>query len=193
MGVISRAGDLVYTFRFLKLLVTPFEKTNAFKLGLIDDQGKKLRKPETTEEKSAYNPFHRIVFNIKKLIAKAPGGSTRIASYASALFLIKEKYNISDKNLSKMIAESGIDQLDILAEQSEWYMLENKQLSPGIYRLVEDKVLSETWDDVVRAKDKVRILDDSFPVGDLLGLDIYEAIHINTNRRVHVTVSELLR
>ena len=72
-------------------------------------------------------------------------------------------------------------------------MLENKQLSPGIYRLVEDKVLSETWDDVVRAKDKVRILDDSFPVGDLLGLDIYEAIHINTNRRVHVTVSELLR
>ena len=193
MGVISRAGDLVYTFRFLKLLVTPFEKTNAFKLGLIDDQGKKLRKPETTEEKSAYNPFHRIVFNIKKLIAKAPGGSTRIASYASALFLIKEKYDISDKNLSKMIAESGIDQLDILAEQSEWYMLENKQLSPGIYRLVEDKVLSETWDDVVRAKDKVRILDDSFPVGDLLGLDIYEAIHINTNRRVHVTVSELLR
>ena len=91
MGVISRAGDLVYTFRFLKLLVTPFEKTNAFKLGLIDDQGKKLRKPETTEEKSAYNPFHRIVFNIKKLIAKAPGGSTRIASYASALFLIQER------------------------------------------------------------------------------------------------------
>lgn len=193
MGVISRAGDLVYTFRFLKLLVTPFEKTNAFKLGLIDDKGKKLRKPETTEEKSAYNPFHRIVFNIKKLIAKAPGGSTRIASYASALYLIKEKYNISDKNLNKMISESGIDQLDILAEQSEWYMLDEKQLSPGIYRLTEDKVLSETWDDVVRAKDKVRVLENSFPVGNLLGLDIYEAVHINTNRKVHVTVSELLR
>lgn len=193
MGVISRAGDLVYTFRFLKLLVTPFEKTNAFKLGLIDDKGKKLRKAETTEEKSAYNPFHRIVFNIKKLIAKAPGGSTRIASYASALFLIKEKYNISDKNLTKMINESGIDQLDILAEQSEWYMLEDKQLSPGIYRILEDKVLSETWDDVVRAKDKVRILEDSFPVGNILGLDIYEAVHMNTNRTVHVTVSELLR
>ena len=193
MGVISRAGDLVYTFRFLKLLVTPFEKTNAFKLGLIDDKGKKLRKPETTEEKSAYNPFHRIVFNIKKLIAKAPGGSTRIASYASALYLIKEKYNISDKNLNKMISESGIDQLDILAEQSEWYMLDEKQLSPGIYRLAEDKVLSETWDDVVRAKDKVRVLENSFPVGNLLGLDIYEAVHINTNRKVHVTVSELLR
>jgi len=191
MGVISRAGDLVYTFRFLKLLVTPFEKTNAFKLGLIDDQGKKLRKPETTEEKSAYNPFHRIVFNIKKLIAKAPGGSTRIASYASALFLIKEKYDISDKNLSKMISESGIDQLDILAEESQWFLLEDKQLAPGMYALQNDKVLSETWDDVVRAKDKVRVLDNSFPVGDLLGLDIYEAIHVKTNRKVHVTISEL--
>ena len=193
MGVISRAGDLVYTFRFLKLLVTPFEKTNAYKLGLIDDKGKKLRKPETSEEKSAYNPFHRIVFNIKKLIAKVPGGSSRIASYASALYLIKEKYNISDKNLNKMISESGIDQLDILAEQSEWYMLEEKQLSPGIYKLTEDKVLSETWDDVVRAKDKVRVLENSFPVGNILGLDIYEAVHINTNRKVHVAVSELLR
>lgn len=191
MGVISRAGDLVYTFRFLKLLVTPFEKTNAFKLGLIDDKGKKLRKAETTEEKSAYNPFHRIVFNIKKLIAKAPGGSTRIASYASALFLIKEKYNISDKNLNKMINESGIDQLDILAEESEWFLLEEKQLAPGTYTLRNDKVLSETWDDVVLAKDKIRVLDNSFPVGDLLGLDIYEAIHVKTNRKVHVTISEL--
>lgn len=191
MGVISRAGDLVYTFRFLKLLVTPFEKTNAFKLGLIDDKGKKLRKPETTEEKSAYNPFHRIVFNIKKLIAKAPGGSTRIASYASALYLIKEKYNISDKNLNKMINESGIDQLDILAEESEWFLLEEKQLAPGTYTLRNDKVLSETWDDVVHAKDKIRVLDNSFPVGDLLGLDIYEAIHVKTNRKVHVTISEL--
>jgi len=193
MGVISRAGDLVYTFRFLKLLITPFEKTNAYKFGLIDDKGKKLRKPETPEERSAYNPFHRIVFNIKKLIAKVPGGKSRIASYASALYLIKEKYSISDKNLEKMISESGIDRLDILAEQSEWYMLDEKQLTPGIYRLAEDKVLSETWDDVVRAKDKVRILDNSFPVGNLLGLDIYEAVHVNTNRKVHVTVSELLR
>ena len=29
MGFIKKAGDLVYTFRFLALLVTPFEKTKA--------------------------------------------------------------------------------------------------------------------------------------------------------------------
>lgn len=192
MGVISRAGDLVYTFRFLKLLVTPFENTNAYKLGLIDDEGKKLRKADTTEEKSAYNAFHRIVFNIKKLIAKVPGGKTRIASYASALFLIKEQNNLSDKNLRKIIEESGLDDLDFLAEQSTWFILENKQLAPGVYSVQGDKVLSESFDDVVKAKDKIRVLDGAFPVGEILGLDVYEAIHINTNKKVHVTVGELM-
>ena len=192
MGVISRAGDLVYTFRFLKLLVTKFEDTNAYKLGLIDDEGKKLRKADTTQEKSAYNAFHRIVFNIKKLIAKVPGGKTRIASYASALFLIKEQNNLSDKNIRKIIEESGLDDLDFLAEQSTWFLLENKQLAPGVYSIQGDKVLSETFDDVVKAKDKIRILDDTFPVGEILGLDVYEAIHINTNKKVHVTVGELM-
>tara|TARA_R110001606_G_C15361679_1_gene648611 strand:- start:197 stop:778 length:582 start_codon:yes stop_codon:yes gene_type:complete len=193
MGVISRAGDLVYTFRFLKLLVTPFEKTNAFKLGLIDDAGKKLRKAETTQEKSAYNPFHRIVFNIKKLIAKVPGGKSTLASYASALYLIKEEWGLTTGQLKTILKESGVDRMDLLAEQSEWYMMEGKQLSPGVYRLTTDKVLSETWDDVVRAKDRVRICEDTFPVGNVFGLDIYEAVHVKTNRKVHVTVGELLR
>jgi hypothetical protein len=192
MGVISRAGDLVYTFRFLKLLVTPFEKTNAYKLGLIDDTGKKLRKADTTEEKSAYNAFHRIVFNLKKLIAKVPGGKTRIASYASALYLIKEQHNLSDKNISKIVEESGLEDLDFLAEQSAWFILENKQLAPGVYSVQSDKVLSESFDDVVKAKDKIRVLDDTFPAGEILGLDVYEAIHINTNKKVHVTVGELM-
>lgn len=192
MGVISRAGDLVYTFRFLKLLVTKFEDTNAYKLGLIDDEGKKLRKADTTQEKSAYNAFHRIVFNIKKLIAKVPGGKTRIASYASALFLIKEQNNLSDKNIKKIIEESDLDELDFLAEQSTWFILENKQLAPGVYSVQGDKVLSETFDDVVKAKDKIRVSEDAFPVGEILGLDVYEAIHIKTNRKVHVTVGELM-
>ena len=192
MGVISRAGDLVYTFRFLKLLVTRFEDTNAYKLGLIDDAGKKLRKPDTTQEKSAYNAFHRIVFNLKKLIAKVPGGKSTLASYASALYLIKEQNNLSDKNIRKIIEESGLDDLDFLTEQSTWFILENKQLAPGMYSIQSDKVLSETFDDVVKAKDKIRVLEAAFPVGEILGLDVYEAIHINTNRKVHVTVGELM-
>src|SRR6056300_208700 len=98
MSIITRGADLVYTFRFLRLLTTPFEKTKAFELGIIDKDGKRDKKGvpyiDTPEKKSAYTAFHRIVFNIKKLLAKAPGGSSKIASYAAALFLIKENYNV---------------------------------------------------------------------------------------------------
>lgn len=93
MGMLQRAGDLIYTFRFLTLLVTPFEKTKAFELGIIDEDGKRIKsvKLDDREKKGAYTPFHRLVFNVKKLIAKAPGGKSSVASYAAALYLIKEK------------------------------------------------------------------------------------------------------
>ena len=36
----GRAIDALITFRFLKLLVTPFNKTKAYELGIIDERGK---------------------------------------------------------------------------------------------------------------------------------------------------------
>ena len=195
MSLLTRASDLVYTFRFLRLLTTPFENTTAYKLGIIDEKGKRIKsvKLDTSEKKSAYTRFNRIVYNIKKLLAKAPGGSTKLASYASALFLIKEHYGLSKKNIDNILEKSEMTRIDFLAEETEWFVLENRQLSPGIYRVAADKVLSETWDDVVIAKDKIRVLDNSFPVGDMFGLPIYEAVHMNTGRKVHITVGELLK
>lgn len=195
MSLLTRAGDLVYTFRFLKLLVTNFEDTDAYKQGIIDSEGKRIKskKIETSSEKSSYTAFHKLVFNIKKLIAKAPGGSSKIASYVSALYLLKETFSISDKNIEKIINESGFDVLDILQESSEWFLLEDKQLSPGIYRIKNEKVLSETLDDIVRAKDKVRIHDESYPIDNLFGIDIYEATHLNTGKKIHIALGEIYR
>lgn len=91
MGIIKRAGDLVYTFRFLTLLTTPFNKTKAFEAGIIDADGKRNKEfnTNTMEDREAYKnfytPFHRLVFNVKRLMAKAPGGSSSIASYAARL------------------------------------------------------------------------------------------------------------
>lgn len=195
MSLITRAGDLVYTFRFLKLLVTKFEDTDAFKFGIIDAEGKRIKskKIETSSEKASYTAFHKLVYNIKKLIAKAPGGSSKIASYISALYLLKETYSLSDKNVMKIIRESGFDTLDMLQESSEWFLLDDKQLSPGIYRIKNEKVLSETLDDIVKAKDKVRILEQSYPVDNLIGIDIYEAIHLNTGKKIHIALGEIYR
>ena len=195
MSLLTRAGDLVYTFRFLKLLVTKFEDTDAFKNGIIDADGKRIKSKSiiTGEEKASYTPFHKLVFNIKKLLAKAPGGSTRLASYAAALFLLKEKHKLTDKQLEKILAESNIDFVDMMSEQTQWYLLEDQQLCPGVYRCRNEKVLSETWDELVTEKDKIRVHDNAFPVGDLLGISIYEGEHINTGKTVHFTLGEIYR
>ena len=140
-----------------------------------------------------YSPFIRLVFNVKKLMAKAPGGSTRIASYAAALYLIKENFSVSEKNLRKDLLKAGIDPSDLLAEESKWFMLEDNQLSPGVYSLKYEKVLNTTCEPTVNAKDKVRIHDECFPVGDIFGLNIYEATHMRSQQKLYITAEELLR
>ena len=74
----GRAIDLFVTYRFIKLLVTPFEKTDAYKLGIIDEDGNRIipPKPEkgpwdkrpkplnTIAEKNAYTVLHKLVYNL---------------------------------------------------------------------------------------------------------------------------------
>lgn len=196
MGLIKQAGDLVYTFRFLTLLVTPFDKTKAYEAGIIDENGK--RRKEFDKSKSSddyrnyYTPFHRLVFNVKRLMAKVPGGGSRLASYAAALYLIKENYSVSEKRILKALSEAGIDPTDILAEESNWFVLKNGQLSPGVYRLKHEKVF-EDIDVPVLPNDKVKVSEDAMPIGDMFGINIYEATHVRTNKKVYVTSLELLR
>ena len=92
----GRAIDLFVTYRFLKLLTTPFTKMDAFKYGIIDKDGNRIMPPKksgvrqtkpeplrTTEERSAYTVLHKLVFNIKKLFAKVPGLRTKLGTYAA--------------------------------------------------------------------------------------------------------------
>ena len=195
MSILTRSGDLVYTFRFLKLLVTKFEDTNAFKHGIIDKDGNRIKekKLETGDEKSSFTAFHRLVFNIKKLIAKVPGGSSKLATYAAALFLIKEKYSISDRNMQKALKYSELEVTDLMNESSEWFLLENKMLSPGIYKVRNAKIINSTCEEIVRPKDEIKVESNTFPSGDVFGIDVYEATHVRSNQKVYVTVGELVR
>ncbi len=87
----GRAIDLLITYRVIKLLVTPFEKTKAFQLGIIDKAGKVLRKArtlKTSKEKTAYTLLHRFVFNLKRMIHLVPGGKSKIGTYAAALVML---------------------------------------------------------------------------------------------------------
>ena len=92
IGQASRGADLYFVFRFLRLLTMDYKKTDAYKFKIIDGKGKALRKSadlESVKEKAAYTMLHRMVFKIRRLIEKVPGG--RFISYAAALFLLKEQ------------------------------------------------------------------------------------------------------
>lgn len=85
-----RVIDNVIALRIIYLLVTPFKDTDAYKLGLIDENGKQLKKAKSPEETNATSMLHRLVWNLKRMIALVPGGSTKIGSLAAAYLLVKE-------------------------------------------------------------------------------------------------------
>lgn len=190
MGILQRAGDLVYTFRFLKLLVTPFEKTDAYERGIIDAKGKRIKSKDviSDEDKAAYTPFHRLVFNIKKLI---PGG--KLGSYASALYLLKESYIRDEDKISDALEKQGVNILQGIDEEACWFVVDDLKLAPGRYRLRNDKIINTSYEDIVKAKDAIMVKEDCFPVGEVLGFKIYEATHINSKQPVYVTVGELYK
>jgi hypothetical protein len=111
--------------------------------------------------------------------------------HSFVLFLLKEKYQLSDATVDKILKQCQIDPLDLMSESSQWYVLGDKQLSPGVYRLREDRVTC--LDVEVNAKDTVRVSSESYPTGEIFGLDIYEVTHINTNQPVYITVGELYK
>jgi len=197
MGILKSAADLVYTIRFLKLLVTPFDKTEAFKAGIIDADGNKNKdfNLNSTDDREAYRShytsFHRLVFNLKRIMAKAPGGQSVVARYGAALALIKEHGELTDKGVEKIHAETGIDILDVLAEETQWFMLEGDELSPGVYRMKNDSMTTQ-YEEIVRKGDQIRI-EITMPIDEVLGLSIYEGIHLKSRQKVLVTTSELTK
>ena len=196
MSILKRGADLVYTFRFIRMLVMKWENWDAYKLGIIDENGKRIKsvKLDSPEKKNAYTPFVRLGANIKRLLTKIPGGGTKLGSFAAALFLIKEKYQLTDDNLDDILKKLDIDVLDFLNEDNQWFVLDDKKLSPGIYRIKDEKVVNTTFEPIVLPKDQIKIYEDlNFPVGSVFGMDIYEATHVKTNQRIYITTSEIYK
>lgn len=94
--------DLFLVYQFIRKLTTPFDKWEAYKLGIIDEKGNILIKRKDflqAKQRKAFGIFDLMILNLKKLLAKVPGGQTRLASYAAALFLIKEFNEFSEDSL----------------------------------------------------------------------------------------------
>jgi hypothetical protein len=117
--------DTYLVYKIIRALTTPFNETDAFKLELIDDKGKSLKKATTDKEKAAMTYFDRMIFNMKRLLGKV-GLTSKLATFAAALFLLKEdrdSYSEEDilatlqENMDYIEANSGEKTFEKLAEE----------------------------------------------------------------------------
>lgn len=185
---------MVYTFRFIRMLVMDWKNWDAYKQGVIDEKGKRIKSQplDTDERKSSYTPFIRLSANIKRLLGKVPGLGSGLGSFAAGLFLIKERFNLDDKKLAKIMEEVGLKPDDFLAENNQWFILEDGTVSPGVYRIKSAKICNRTLDEIVLPKDQIKIYDGE-SVGDVFGINIYEATHMKTNQKLYLTTSEIYK
>jgi hypothetical protein len=200
----GRAIDLFVTYRFLKLLTTPFENTDAFKLGIIDEKGNRIRLPKSTkpavelstsELQSAYTILHKLIFNIKKLFNKIPGLRTTVGTYAAALFLLKDTFKESvddpdmfEKEFVKFLKENNIEMDDEISEEVIGF---GEVLPKGEYVLINDILNNEEEELTAKKGDKVIAFDDEPPIDTILGVEIFSIIHVNTQEKIYVSLEDI--
>ena len=204
----GRAIDLFVTYRFIKLLVTPFEKTEAFKLGIIDKDGNRVLPPpinnvrqtrpeplRTSEEKNSYTILHKLVFNIKKIFGKVPGLRTKLGTYAAALFLLKDTFkesvddpDVFEKEFMKYLKEQGYEIDDSISEEVIGF---GEVLPKGEYVLVNDILNKEEEELTAKKGDKVIAFEDESPVDSILGVEIFSVVHEKSKEVIYVSLEDI--
>ena len=190
----SRAVDLFVTYRFLKLLVTPWKKQEAYKLGIIDKDGKTLIKSkdfEREDQRTAFTLLHRLVFNLKRIMMKIPFVRSQLGTYATALFLLKEHYkieNLPEGQVSKFLLENNLIELnDDIVEDVMGF---GNMLPMGEYKL-KDQVTGDDEEIDAQPGDIVSALEDIPPSDTILGVDIFPVIHKKSNKIIYVSLEDI--
>ena len=175
----SRVIDALIAYRILKLLVTPFNKTKAYKLGIIDDKGKvliKSKKIVNQEQRKAYTLLIRFVFNLKKLLAKVGIRGPLGTSAAAAIAFFKEE-NGNNPEIEKLVynrlKENGF----------EFQVDENygEPLRPGTYRVNRD--ITDLEGDIVININEEIIFEGN--TDTIMGYDVFKY------RNVYLTTEDL--
>tara|TARA_B100001175_G_scaffold127823_1_gene108780 strand:+ start:25564 stop:26148 length:585 start_codon:yes stop_codon:yes gene_type:complete len=179
MGVV----DTVIVFRILKMMTRKWEEMDAYKFGLIDANGKRIKtkKAKSSEEKNSFTLLHRLVFNLKRVLELLPFGRTRLASYAASLALLKEHFNIDGEPLERHFY-SYLKENDMVLD-----LLEGHDNLNNLEKGKEYELRLSVWneEDVIGQRgDRVQVLGKT---DNVMGVDIYKAYNFDQDESMLIT------
>lgn len=175
--------DTVIVFRILKMMTRKWSEMDAYKFGLIDDNGKRIKtkKPKTSEEKNSFTLLHRLVFNLKRVLELLPFGRTRLASYAASLALLKEHFEIDGKYLEESFY-TYLKENDLVLD-----LLEGHDNMNNLQKGKEYELRQSVWneeDNIGHRGDYVQVLGKTDTV---MGVDIYRVYNRSQDQSMLIT------
>ena len=193
------AIDLFVAYRFLRILTTPWEDQPAYKLGIIDKDGKLLKRStslRTIDEKQAFTLLHRLVFNLKRILSKIPGVRTKIGTYATALFLLKQHFggqvedeDMIEKAFKTWAIKNGYATEEELGEEVGGE--QSKILPKGSYKLTQDIFVGNQGDIRGKAGDLLIAFPDTPTTDNVLGKNIYKVVHQKSKTEIFVSLDDI--
>jgi len=194
------AVDVYVAYKFVKILSTPWKKTDAYKLGIIDDKGKILKKSkelETGEERKAYTIFHRLIWNVKRLLDKLPPGRTRIGSFVAAMWMLREYAdkkgcvdNLMEDSLLEYLKDNHIiTKIELQNELFEETFNESeKVLRKGSYTLKND---IDTPQGEAKKGDVVIAKKDTKMFTRILGVPVFKVLLKTTGKELVISHEDI--
>ena len=175
--------DTVIVFRILKMMTRKWNEMDAYKFGLIDDNGKRIKtkKPKTSEEKNSFTLLHRLVFNLKRVLELLPFGRTRLASYAASLALLKEHFEIDGKYLEESFY-TYLKENNLVID-----LLEGHNNMNNLQKGKEYELRQSVWneeDNIGHRGDYVQVLGKTDTV---MGVDIYRVYNRSQDQSMLIT------
>ena len=196
------AIDLFVAYRFLRILTTPWVDQPAYKLGIIDKDGKLLRKRKeltTQEERDSFTLLHRLIFNLKRILHKIPGVRTKIGTYATALYLLKQHFankvedeDMVEKAFTTWLIDNGyITKEDIIEELQEEVIGIEELLPKGTYKLTQDIFAGDEGEIKGKKGDVVVAFGDTTPTDSIMGQNIFKVVHQKSKSEIYVALQDL--
>ena len=175
--------DTVIVYRILKMMTRKWEEMDAYKFGLIDDNGKRIKtkKPKTSEEKNSFTLLHRLVFNLNRVLELLPFGRTRLASYAASLALLKEHFNIDGESLERHFYQY-LKENDLVLD-----LLEGHDNMNNLEKGKDYELRQSVWneEDCIGTRgDRVQILGKT---DNVMGVDIYRVYNYSKDQSMLIT------